>query len=70
MSDLALNKEIYNPLNIQSVIGAFSNLCKVDIDEEGNDWIVTFCECKYDKTKTIKEFENYLIDYMNIKEQI
>jgi hypothetical protein len=68
MSDLALNKEIYTPLNIHSVIEVFSNLCKVDIGEEGNYWIATFCECKYDKTRTIKEFENYLIDYMNAKE--
>jgi hypothetical protein len=67
---LTLNKEIYTPLNIQSVIEVFGSLCKVNISEDGNYWIVIFSECKYDKTRTIKEFENYLIDYMNAREQI
>lgn len=65
MNDLLLNKNIYVKRNIQVVIEVFKKLCKVTIEENSKYWELTFSECVYDKTRTVKEFENYLIDYIN-----
>lgn len=68
MSDLRLSKEIFDIRMIKKAISAYRSLA--DITEDGSEdyYEIVFAQCKYGREKTIAEFENYVIDLMNVKE--
>lgn len=68
MSDLKLNKEIFDIHMIKKAIIAYRNLADISVKDTEDYYEVAFIRCKYGKEKTVAEFENYVIDLMNIKE--
>ena len=66
MSDLKLTKSVYSIDNIQKAILAYRGLARINLHESRRDWHLSFHHCKVDKTKTIDEFENYLIELENV----
>lgn len=62
---LNLKKEIYSLDNINEAVGAYKDICSIDITEIDNEYILCFVDTKYDANKTMNEFENYLIALEN-----
>lgn len=67
MSKLKLNKAIYSYDDILEASKAFTEICKTDIQCNGDYWIVYFEKCIADENVVSKEFENYLIDFIGVK---
>ncbi len=65
MNELKLIKEIYQKKNIHQAIVAYRGISDVNLQDQGNYWILQFTNCKYDEARTIREFENYLIGLEN-----
>lgn len=66
MADLQLNKEIYDLYDIFAAKNAYGDLCQIEIYDEVDIWRLYFHECRYEAKLTMREFENYLIDLMNL----
>lgn len=62
---LLLNKDIYSFNKIDEAISAFSNLAEVTVTEDSKYWICIFLKSKAAISRTIDEFENYLIGITN-----
>lgn len=67
MIKLELCKEIYNKQSISIAMGAFRDLAKISINEFGNYYEISFNDCSYDESMTMREFENYVIDLQNVR---
>lgn len=65
MDELHLCKEIYSNENISNAIVAYKGLASISLFDCGNYWSLSFSDCKYDNTRTVHEFENYLIGLEN-----
>lgn len=65
MSNVYLAKDIYSKESIEATITAFANYAKIMISHNKTHYICTFENAIYDVEETMKEFENYLIDYCN-----
>lgn len=65
---LDLNKDIYEYDRIRKTAEAFAGLVDVDIVDENNRYKCVFTNFKLESEKTIREFENYLINLMNKSE--
>ncbi len=63
MNKLILSKKIYNENYIEQCIKEFSELSHISIINNKDSCTLVFEDCIYDENTTIKEFENYLIDY-------
>lgn len=63
MNKLILSKKIYNENYIEQCINEFSELSNISIINNKDSCTLVFEDCIYDENTTIKEFENYLIDY-------
>ena len=66
MNTLRLVKDLYSYEMIEKAADSFSSLCKISISIDGNYYVCSFDMCKYDELVTIREFENYLIDLINM----
>lgn len=64
---LKLNKDIYSNKAITETIKAFQKLATIELAESEQYYICKFSQCRYEKTITMNEFGNYLIDLMNTK---
>ena len=58
---LYLNKEIFDEQMIKEAISAYSDLSCILLENYGRYWKCTFKNCRLSTSKTMKEFENYLI---------
>ena len=67
MLNLKLSKAIYKEDAIHKAITAFSNISSISCFDVGNSYICSFSGCVEDEVLTSKEFENYLIDLLNSK---
>lgn len=67
MKELLLNKDIYSENSILIAREQFNKLCKVQIVQYDVYCKCIFSECIYDENETVKEFENYLIDFINTR---
>ena len=66
MKKLQLSKEIYSKQSVSNAIAAYSGYARITVFEKRNCLQLTFRNCKYDESRTVKEFENYLISLENI----
>ncbi len=67
---LDLNKKIYECDKIRKTAEAFAGIVDVDILDEGNSYKCVFTNFKLGDEKTVREFENYLINLMNKSEDL
>ena len=65
MKQITLNKEIYSQDAVVRAVKDYKQFARITIADKNDYWIVKFFACKYDELRTIKEFENYLIDLEN-----
>ena len=66
MKELQLRKEIYSAQSVLDAVATYSGYARISVIEEAKYIQVSFTDCKYDETRTVKEFENYLIGLENI----
>lgn len=66
MKKIELNKKIYNINLVDHAVYDFKDLCSITVYENVKYIECEFSNCIYDESITSKEFENYLIDCMNI----
>ena len=66
MKVLHLNKDIYSIARIKNAVLAFKDYADMGITEHKEYIYVSFLQCKYDESITVKEFENYLIGLENL----
>ncbi|HAE53132.1 MAG TPA: hypothetical protein DCG30_07755 [Ruminococcus sp.] len=66
MNSIIFNREIYPRKIIEYTAYIFKNLCEIDITESDCDFICRFKSLsEINEIKVIREFENYMIDYIN-----
>ena len=65
MREISLSKEIYSENCIKKAIADYDSLAKIKYALKGDTWQISFTKCKVDETRTIREFENYLIELEN-----
>ena len=65
MVNLKLSKEIYEKDKILTAQLDYENYANITVLEENDSWILGFDKCKYGEERTVKEFENYLIELEN-----
>ncbi len=63
---LNLSKEIYTQSKIEKAIKDYQSLCEIELEENVKYFSCIFNNCKYSMDLTINEFENYVIDLMNV----
>ena len=62
---LFLNKDLYDERFIRRTISDFSRIATISLHEDGDYWICTFENTRTSISRTIYEFENYLIAISN-----
>lgn len=70
MKIIKLSSSIYDQKKILESIHDFQELCTISIKYRDDYYCLCFENCKYDENKTISEFENYLIDLSNVRENL
>ena len=66
MIEIKLNSELYSKANIKIAMDAYKDLACIQMDTRGEYYILQFADTKYDESRTIKEFENYLVGLENM----
>jgi hypothetical protein len=66
MNELTLAKEIYPLSCIEDSCTAYKKLCSIQIYDKDGHYLLRFSNCRFDENKTLREFENYLIQLVNI----
>ena len=64
---LSLSASIYDQERILQAVDAFKGLASIRVQLESGYFVCEFTKCKHDVSITQKEFENYLIDLMNVR---
>lgn len=64
---LELSRELYDEKVLSEGISAYRGLAKIYVDQDSSYWILAFDRCVYGFERTKKEFENYLIELMNVR---
>lgn len=62
---MRLSLDIYPLEAIRYAIGQFKDLADISLQVSGNIALCGFSRCAYDEEITGREFENYLIAYVN-----
>ncbi len=66
MNKLCLASDIFREKQIEDAIKAFSSICSISVSRDATGFICVFENTLYDVSKTMKEFENYVIDLVNM----
>lgn len=64
---LKLNKTIYSEECIRYAGLKYESIAEIDISENGGYFICEFKKCLYDISETMREFENFVIEYTSVK---
>ena len=62
---LLLHDDIYSRSSIEFACRAYSDIAEISLKDCGDHTELVFADCLYDVDKTVKEFENYLINTEN-----
>ena len=62
---LTLNANIYSRQVVEVAIIAYKDLAEITVIQNEEQIQLTFDNCRFDPSMTIKEFENYLIGLEN-----
>ena len=65
MKRFKFNRNVYSDKAIEAAILAFKNHATMLVSYKKKYAIVSFIQCRYDETQTVKEFENYMIGVEN-----
>ena len=65
MDRLHIRKELYRIECIVGAIDAYKDIATIRLDDDNDYWLLRFSKCTYDSTRTVREFENYLIGLEN-----
>lgn len=65
MNRLILDNNIYSRYIVEKAINDYSEVAKIILGIKKEKMICKFSDSIYDVEKTIKEFENYIIDLSN-----
>lgn len=65
MKRIEINREVYSDRVIEQALNDYKGIAKTSQKKKDKFFIITFWLCKYDESRTIKEFENYLIGLEN-----
>lgn len=65
MTRLRLSKDIYSEKNLSRALNAYEGYGVITVSDTEDSWNLEFNKCKYEETRTVKEFENYLIGLEN-----
>ncbi len=66
---LLLHKELFNVDMILLAAKQYHELALITVHEKRWHWECVFSNCKYDIEMTTKEFENYVINMINVRHQ-
>ena len=66
MTKIRLNSEIYSENNVKLAVEAYCELARIQVDIQGEYYILQIEDTKYDESRTVKEFENYLVGLENM----
>ena len=66
MSNLKLNKEVFDMQAVNKAKCDYKQLAKIQVEETKEYIDIEFIECKYGERRTMAEFENYVIEIMNV----
>ena len=66
-NNVSLNKDIYDLTAIKSAMANYAALAHIKVEDASDYYLCRFSHCKYDSTRTIQEFCNYVIDLMNCR---
>lgn len=64
-ADLLLHEDLYRKECVERAVQDYRALARIKISSADKYIACTFSRCSYDKTTTIREFSNYIIDLMN-----
>lgn len=67
MKRTKLSKNIYDESIIRQAIRDYGSIANIQLKSDSGYYDLQFENCKYDENRTLKEFENYLIDLMNVR---
>lgn len=67
MKRTKLSKNIYDESIIRQAIRDYGSIANIQLKSDSAYYDLQFENCKYDENRTLKEFENYLIDLMNVR---
>lgn len=67
MKRTKLSKNIYDESIIRQAIRDYGSIANIQLKSDSTYYDLQFENCKYDENRTLKEFENYLIDLMNVR---
>ena len=65
MKEIILDGTIYSESIVKKAIKDYSTIAKIRFESKDNNIKCEFISSKYELEKTIKEFENYIIDLSN-----
>ena len=66
MTKIRLNSEIFSENNVRLAMEAYGDLARIQMDIQGEYYILQIEDTKYDESRTVKEFENYLVGLENM----
>lgn len=65
MKKIEFSCELFSEKNIEQALADYKKIANTSIKKSDKYYIVRFWSCKYNESRTIKEFENYLIGLEN-----
>ena len=65
MKQIAIKKELFSKSSLERAVQDFSGLCAIKVMERADVWELGFSDCRFDESRTVNEFENYLIGLEN-----
>lgn len=68
-NELKLCSSIYKLAAVNYATERYSSISEVTVSTEGNYYICRFNNCTYDLCVTMREFENFVIQVSNSREQ-
>lgn len=63
---LKLNAGIFSLSVIEQAVFDYKNICDIILTQNQKYYVCEFLNCKFTLKTTICEFENYIIDLMNV----
>lgn len=68
-NSVKFSKAIYNEANILRAIQDYRDICRIELDENSDEFICSFFDCKVELLLTVYEFANYLIELSNSRSE-
>ena len=61
------HKELYSKEVIAKAVNDYSEIADIFVKNKEKYWQCLFQNCRFETEQTIREFENYMIDLLNVR---